>query len=260
MTRTIKRRFIWGALCVTLATWLAATAQAQSITFIGSTTGSDYSDAGLDLGNAGFWFANFGATTPVDGAAIDSNDRNSLPSWVSLDPTPDTTFSSTSTTSGGHTPWAFLTLPDGENGLSGAVVDSNTNNNSSNMIRQLNLGAGTPSSFFFHVVTDNTAGEHDPAARLRARAEKTGVFDISGPNVPTGLAANMDGSPDVYTWLFEGMSDGAFIKLQVNSGSLAEFASISGFMFDPIPEPSSVVMVMLGTAACGCARLRRRRS
>ena len=33
---------------------------------------TDYSDAGLDIGNAGFWFANFDATTPVTGEPVDA--------------------------------------------------------------------------------------------------------------------------------------------------------------------------------------------
>jgi hypothetical protein len=257
MIRVLEKRLICGALCAMLAMGSAGLAQAQSITFISSTASSDYSDAGLDLGNAGFWFANFGATTPVDGAAIDSNHRNSLPSWVTLNPAPDTTFSSTATTSGGHTPWAFLTLPNGENGLSGAVVDSNTAGNSNNTIRALELGPGTPSSFYFSIVTDNTAGEHDPTSRLRARGERSGVFDISGPNVPAGLAANMNGSPDVYTWQYDGFASGDIIKLQLNSGNAAEQASIAGFMFDPIPEPASGLLAVV--AAVGMMAARRRR-
>lgn len=261
MIRTMQRSSIWGALCVTLAIWLAAAAQAQSITYIGSTASSNYSPTGLNIGKAGFWFANFAATTPVDGAAIDSNDRDSLPSWVGpINPTPNTTFSSTSTSSGGHTPWAFLTLPSGENGLSGALVDSGTANNSANTIVKLDLGPGTPSKFLFHVVTDNTAGQHDPAGRLRARAENTTVpFDISGPNTPAGLAANMNGSPDVYTWLYDGVTNGSFIKLQLNSGVLGETASIAGFMFDVVPEPSSVVLLGLAAMSGGWFGARRRR-
>ena len=134
--------------------------------------------------------------TPISGAAIDNNDRDSLPSWVTINPAPDTTFAATATTKGGDATWATLTLPDGEVGISGAVVDANTANNSNNTIRALALGPGTPSKFRFYVVTDNTAGQHDPASRLRARGERTGVFDISGPNTPPGLAASMNGSPD----------------------------------------------------------------
>jgi hypothetical protein len=137
-----------------------------------------------NLGTAGFWFAQFDAASPISGAAIDNNDRNSLPSWVTINPASDTTFAATATTKGGEASWATLTLPDGEVGLSGAVVDANTANNSNNSVRALELGPGTPSMFRFYVVTDNTAGQHDPMNRLRARGERAGVFDISGPNAP----------------------------------------------------------------------------
>ncbi|HEX6961543.1 MAG TPA: PEP-CTERM sorting domain-containing protein, partial [Lacipirellula sp.] len=114
-----------------------------------------------------------------------------------------------------------------------------------------------PSSFLFHVVTDNTSGEHDPAARLRARGERPSVFDISGPNAPAGLGANMNGSPDVYTWRYDGFASGDIIKLQLNSGNAAEQASIAGIMFDPIPEPTSVPL--LAAAAIGVISAARRR-
>jgi hypothetical protein len=258
MVRILGNCLARTGLCALVVIAVASATKAQSITFIGSTNSSDYSDTGLDLGNQGFWFANFGATVPVTGAAIDSNDRNSLPSWVTLDPAPGATFATTATTSGGHTPWAFLTLPDGENGLSGAVVDSNTAGNSNNTIAALELGPGTPNKFYFHVVTDNTNNQHNPTARLRARAEMPSVFDISGPNVPAGLAANMNGSPDVYTWLYEGVTNGSIIKLQLNSGNGFVAGSIAGIMFDNIPEPSSAMLLMLG--AVGFCKMRRRRS
>jgi hypothetical protein len=235
-----------------------ATAQAQSITFLGANTSSNYSDAGLNVGNLGFWFANFNAPAPVSGAAINSNAANSLPAWVTVDPTPDTTFAATASTKGGQSTWATLTLPDGSSGLSGAVLDSNTANNSNNSLRALALGAGTPSSFIFRVVTDNTAGEHDPANRLRARGERVGVFDISGPNTPAGLAANMNGSPDVYSFRYDGFASGDIIKLQLNSGAAGEQASIAGFMFDAVPEPASgLLLAMAGLGLASAARQRR---
>jgi hypothetical protein len=259
MKRTLGA-YVCSAFLVALVLGHSGSARAQTITFVGSTTSSNYSNTGLNIGTAGYWFANFAATTPVDGAVVDSNDREALPSWVApINGAPDTTFAGTATSSGGHTTWAFLTLPNGETGLSGAVVDSATANNSNNTIRQLDLGPGTPSQFLFHIVTDNTAGQHDPASRLRARAEETGVFDVSGPNTPTGLAANMNGTPDVYTFLYSGMTDNTFIKLQLNSGVVGETASIAGFMFDAIPEPSSAVLVLIGAVSYAAASLPRHR-
>jgi hypothetical protein len=251
MRQTFGSR-IWGGFCLAIAIGVAAIANGQTITYIGSTTSSNYSPAGLNIGTAGYWFANFAASAPVTGAAVDSNDRESLPSWVApINGAPDTTFPASATSSGGQTTWATLTLPNGSTGLSGAVVDANTANNSNNSIRQLDLGPGTPSMFLFHIVTDNTAGQHDPASRLRARAEDPGVFDISGPNTPAGLAANMNGTPDVYTWLYTGMTDTSFIKVQLNSGAAGETASIAGFMFDVVPEPSSFLLLIVGLLGIG---------
>jgi hypothetical protein len=262
MVQVHKRSvFVRAALSLAFAIGFVASIQAQTVTFLSSTTSSNYSDSGLDIGNLGFWFANFGATIPQTGQPINANAASSLPSWISVNPAPDTTFALTATTSGGHTPWAFLTLPDGTNGLSGAVIDSNTANNSNNSVRMLQLGPGAPRKFILHVVTDNTAGQHDPASRLRARYEKTGLFDVSAVNTPPGLAASMNGQPDVWSWLYDiggaNLPAGAFIKLQLNSGNAAEQASIAGFMIDYVPEPSSAVILLLGAAACGLARPRR---
>jgi hypothetical protein len=255
MARNLTRNLLWATLCVTLALGWTTISQAQSVTFISSTTSSDYSDSGLNIGNAGYWFANFNASTPQTGQAINANEASSLPSWAAINPTPDTTFAITATTSGGQSNWATLTLPDGTTGLSGAVVDSNTANNSNNTIRMLQLLPGHPRDFYLHIVTDNTAGQHDPASRLRARAENTGMYDVSAVNTPPGLAANMNGAPDVYTWRYDNITGAAFIKLQINSGNALEQASIAGIMFDYIPEPSSAVLVMFGMASvAGCRR------
>ena len=69
----------------------------------------------------------------------------------------------------------------------------------------------------------------------------------------------MNGSPDVYTFLYSGMTDTSFIKLQLNSGNAAEAASIAGIMFDVVPEPSSFALVLLGAIGCASASLRRDR-
>ena len=254
MRRTFTRMYLWGASCLALAICLGAltAVEAQTITFEQVRLNRSNMQ---NLGDAGFWFANFDAPAPVSGAAIDSNERDSLPSWVTVDPTPDTTFPTTATTKGGQPTWATLTLPDGEVGRSGAVVDSNTANNS-NSIRALALGAGTPSKFRFYVVTDNTAGQHDPATRLRARGEHPLGTDFSGPNAPPGLAASFNSSPDVWSWVYTGFAAGDIIKLQLNSGNAGEQASIAGIMFDVVPEPSSALLLILGSIACGFARRR----
>jgi hypothetical protein len=222
-----------------------------------------------NLGDAGFWFAQFNAANPISGAAVDNNDRNSLPSWVqpnfNTGDVPNYSFSATTTSKGGQPSWAVMTLPDGEVGLSGAIVDSNSANNSSSIISKINLGPGTPSKFRLYLVTDNTNGDHDMAgasARIRIRGEHPVGNDINPigivGNIPAGAQANFNTIPDIYSYLFTDFVPGDLFKLQIHSGTSGEAGSIAGIMFDVVPEPSSAVLLVLGSVACGLARLRRR--
>jgi hypothetical protein len=68
----------------------------------------------------------------------------------------------------------------------------------------------------------------------------------------------MNGSPDVWSWVYTGFQSGDIIKLQLNSGVVGEQASIAGIMFDAVPEPSSGLLLLIGVIGCGFARLRRR--
>ena len=238
-------------------------ALAQSITHLGTSVDqTDYSPTGLNLGTAGFWFAQFNAPAPITNALVDDNDVIQFPSWVLPDfnkantGTPGYSFclggTSDCYSEGGNTTWNMLKLPNSTTGLSGAVVDPSTANNSSNTIRSLLLGPGTPSDFLLHVVVDNTNGQHNPDARLRARGQGFGpvppAFDISGPNDPPPSTYN--GIADVYTFRYLGFSSGDIIKLQLNSGNAANRAGIAGLMFDVVPEPTSFVLMLLGSFAC----------
>jgi hypothetical protein len=238
-------------------------AHAQSITHVGTSVDkTDYSPTGLNIGTAGFWFAQFNMTAgPVTNAPVDDNDVNVFPSWVLPDfNKANATYSFALTpdaySEGGDTSWSMLKLPNGTSGLSGSVVDPNTANNSNNTIRSLALGPGTPPAFLMHVVVDNTDGDHNPDSRLRARGERSGVFDISAPNDPPPSTYN--GIPDVYTFKYTGFQAGDIIKMQLNSGSANLRAGFAGLMFDVVPEPSSLVLVMLGTVGFGWISLRRR--
>lgn len=270
----MARRLGWnlsgGVLCLALAMGMIATqfAEGASVSFEGvAVDQTDFSPSGLNLGTSGFWFAQFNASAPISGAAVNDNDRNSLPSWVTAifndpDPDEDNSFSSSATSKGGQTAWASLTLPDGEMGLSGAVVDSNTADNSNNTIRRLVLGPGTPKSFLMHVVTDNTNNEHNPAGRLRARGEQP----EGGEDADFRLTSlDFNGIPDVYTFRYDDFGDGGIIKMQLNDGGTSigfppnVGASIAGLMFDVVPEPSSIALVLLGVAGGVCGlRLRRK--
>jgi hypothetical protein len=269
MKRSVQRIFFFVAGVAALGTCLLNSrfAEAQSVTHFGTITDStDYSPTGLNLGTAGFWFAQFNASSPVTNALLDDNDVIQFPTWVLPDfnkantGTPGYSFclggSGDCYTEGGDTSWNSLKLPNGTTGLSGSVVDPSAANNSSNTIRSLLLGPGTPGDFMVHVVVDNTNGQHNPDARLRARGQGFApAFDISAINDPPPSTYN--GTADVYSFRYVGFKDGDIIKLQLNSGNASFRAGFSGLMFDVVPEPTSAVLLLTGLSGFGFT-LRRR--
>jgi hypothetical protein len=56
------------------------------------------------------------------------------------------------------------------------------------------------------------------------------------------------------------MTDNSFIKLQLNSGVVGETASIAGIMFDVVPEPSSALLLLIGSITGVAISLRRRQN
>ena len=265
MKRYWKSCWVAAALCVLIA----SSAEAQkTITFVGAKLDeTDYSEAGLDLGNAGFWFPQFAAPSPVSGRPTDENDRNSLPSWAPINFTtnfldPTRTFSLDNggvKSEGGDPTWNTLTLPDGETGLSGSIVDPQTVNNSNNTINKIVFQLGVPESFLLHIVVDNTNGEHDPVNRLRARGEGPTTSDVSVALNPGAAAFN--GIADVYTFRYDGWEAADdFIKLQLNGAAApATGAGFGGLMFDVVPEPSSVALAIVGAIGFIPAGLCRNR-
>jgi hypothetical protein len=204
----------------------------------------------LSIGNAGYWFPQFDALTPVEERPTGENARDALPSWAGplnhatsiLDPNYSTrTFSQDgpARSKGGQPTWNNVTLPDGETGLSGAIVDPHTSGNSNNTINRIRLNAGVPSTFYFHVVTDNTNFEHNPTNRLRARGNAGGV-DIEANTYPQTAGLNFDGIADVYTFRYDGFAAGDYIKLQLNGDAADEGASFAGFMLDDVFAPTPV--------------------
>jgi hypothetical protein len=283
----ITKNFSWLAIGTLAAVCLVSFQTAQpvqattSITFLDAAgnpavldpaaptyaNAADYSNSGLDIGNDGFIFFNWNQSAPTSGVypnadVVSQNVNNELPAWLSLD------FDPTSATysfgddageeafaKGGESSWATLTTPEGfggsGTGLSGALVDPRATDNSNNTISDMPILAGAPSSFLLHVITDNTNLEHDPLNRIRARE------DVSGED---SRASNLsfDGSPDVYTFRYDGVVAGDSVKIQLNSGVAGEAPSIAGFMIDVVvPEPTSAALLVLGSL--GLISRRRRR-
>jgi hypothetical protein len=222
---------------------------AATITYLGVLYDQTDLDR-LNVGNSGYWFPQFNAANPVAGRPTGENARDALPLWAGplnhatsiLDPNYATrSFSQDgpARSKGGQPSWNTLTLSNGETGLSGALVDPHTSGNSNNPINRIQLNAGVPATFYFHVVTDNTNGEHNPTNRLRARGNALGV-DIEANTYPQTAILVFNGIADVYTFRYDGFAEGDFIKLQLNGSALDEGASFGGFLFDQVFAPTPV--------------------
>ncbi len=249
----------------TLACFIGVqTAQAGTHSITHTQTTLDQTDfQALGFGQAGYYFAQFSASSPITERAPQDNMRFALPSWASMQfdiTQSDRTFSGDAGffsgdpgdpldevapfgnplvfgvySKGGQPAWDTFTLPNGELGLSGSLVDEHTQNNSNNSVNRIQLGTGTPSSFLLRIVVDNTNQEHDPAGRLRARGDTNNVDPVDVDVNLAGLTFN--GTTDVYTFRYDNFVAGDFIKIQLNSGVVGESAGFAGIMFDLAPEP-----------------------
>ena len=236
-------------------------AGAQSIDFVGVRYDrANFTRAGL--GQAGHWFAQFGADAPVSGRPTGENARVRLPEWIAplnhveapadvgCTPfeiaggcLPTYLFRSFSQdgparSAGGHRSWSVLRLPGGERGRSGAIVDPHTAaGNRNNTINRIQLRATPPSPFYVSVVTDTTAMQHDPGRTLVLRGnagpldtDQTQIESASEPG-PAELVFN--GEPDAYMFRVSDFRAGDYLKLRLAaSDSSTAGASFSGLLFD----------------------------
>jgi hypothetical protein len=251
--KRIVRQYPWTGAVIAAAIGVAGAPRflqaAAAITYVGVLYDQTDLDR-LNVGNAGYWFPQFDASNPVEGRPTDENVRDALPAWAGplnhatsiSDPNYATrTFSQDgpARSKGGEPAWNTFTLPNGESGISGAIVDPYTSGNSNNTINRIRLNAGVPTTFYFHVVTDNTNFEHDPTNRLRARGNAGGV-DIEANTYPQTANLVFNGIADVYTFRYDGFGAGGFIKLQLNGDAADEGASLGGFLFDTVFAPTPV--------------------
>ena len=223
---------------------------------VGAPTGDNARDA------LPSWVAAFNHTTsPADPGCVDPGalERGCTPSYYFR------TFSQDgpARSAGGRAGWSPLRLPSGECGTSGAIVDPQTfiaeqafddpsgvvfprsgepapNNN--NTINRIQLRDGVPSTFYVSVVTDNTAGEHDPG-RLEIRGN-VGALDVPSevansqvePSFPTAMDLTANGTPDVHVFRVDGFVTGDYLKLRLRGSTSA--ASFGGLQFDTTYDPA----------------------
>lgn len=222
-----------------------------TITYVGKTTDRTDFQAPPKMGVLGYWFPQFNAPAAVADRPTNEGERNRLPSWagplVHLDSVfdmnfPKRTFSQDGPcrSAGGFPEFNLFTLPDGEPGRSGIILDPHAAGNTSNTVNRIMLGAGTPASFYLRLVVDNTGGKHNAISRIRARGQH-GKTAVEPDTFPAPGAAGFNGIADVYTFRYDGFVAGDFIKIQMvgtpgpaKDGG-AGGGSIAGILFDPVP-------------------------
>jgi hypothetical protein len=251
----------------------AATAAVEpSITYVGVSY--DQIDLRrLAIGKSGYWFPQFDAPAPVSGRPTGERAVDARPPWVAplnhaaavtdlgCQPAdlaegclPTYYFRSFSQdgpahSEGGHPSWSTLRLPNGRIGRSGAIVDPFTAGNVNNTVNRIQLRGEVPSTFYFHVITDNTNREHDPTGQLRARGNSGPIDEdsrqIDTEHFPNGCDLTFNGVADVYTFRYDGFSAGDYLKLRLRGDAPAEGtgpamigASFGGVLFDETFEPA----------------------
>jgi hypothetical protein len=248
---------------------------------------TNYGPTGLNIGQDGFWFANFGAGSAQTLQPVNTNSASSLPSWVSVDYTKGATtygFANAGSSAtanygtvgvaysdGGQTGYNNLTLPNGASGLSGQLVDTQnaTSTSSDTILSRWFFQPGAPSQEYISIVLDNAgtaAPPNGPTNDVRLRVSNV---DHTGTTVQAtfdNLVSN--GKADVYTFLLTGIdtTSGAngpgYFSVQLRTaGNALGTADIglAGVIFTPVPEPSSIALVTLAIAGAAFAKFARRR-
>jgi hypothetical protein len=199
----------------------------HALTYVGKRSGiTDFTGLGQHL----YYFPLFGLTSPETGKRTDDRDayyqgifrgfeHHRLLDLDTRTFSPDAGGSPVGVKSkGGFSSFPIFTLPDGTTGRSGAVYDDHTlDGNSNNTINQVITRHDEPRDFCLNIITDNTAGQNNPDKRLEAR------LDSGGTEIDVDLAGHpdftFDGQPDMYTFLYEGMSDDERFKIRLSTSS-----------------------------------------
>jgi hypothetical protein len=240
-----------------------------------------------------------GPLTPVTGAGMDSNEARNLPSWLYLETrpackgfaddctTPDSNISTGysftetglgggSSSIGGQPGFNDLTLPDGTFGRSGQAIDTGSGTGTTASMAALRILPGAPTEFRLWLVVDHGVDPNfHTQQRLRVNLRNTtgpplftpeGSADSEAEALPSGLRLITTGSDpranngiaDAWAFLLEGVEVHDRITIRPTSLGL-DNAGFAGFMIQVVPEPSSMVLLILG-AISGSAATRRHRT
>ncbi len=238
------------------ATPLGDVGSGATVRYVGKITDvTDFSAAtGLDLGKYGYYFPQFGQSTPKSKRTAKDNMLFSKPAWQRdwefkvfeqcggkfcnlfspdagvFDVTQGEEGIGVYSESNGDA-WAHIKFTGGE-GNSGTIVDESANGNSNNTVNHIRMKADAPADFCMSILTDNTAGEHDIRGGLAAR-----IGWYQDENLEAGTAKVPDGDlvyngvPDLYVFKFSNMTADDFIKIRLNGGDGTD-PGFGGLMFD----------------------------
>ena len=143
-------------------------------------------------------------------------------------------------TAGGDTRWDFLILPNGQAGYAGTTVDEAARNNTNQSINRIEIQAETPSSFCLRILQDSTNFEFESDEFVTARA-RAGGADYSA-SIPSADHI-YDGHTDMYTFRYENLNVGDYIKIKFRG--IDKDPGFSGILFDPVeacPDPPIAVV------------------
>ena len=238
------------------ATPLGDVGSGATVRYVGKITDvTDFSAAtGLDLGKYGYYFPQFGQSTPKSKRTGKDNMRFRKPAWQGdwefkvfeqcggkacnlfspdagvFDLTEGEQGIGVYSESNGDA-WAHIKFTGGE-GNSGTVVDESANGNSNNTVNHIRMKADAPADFCMSILTDNTNHEHDIRGALAAR-----IGWYQDENLEAGTAKVPDGDlvyngvPDLYVFKFSNMTADDFIKIRLNGGDGTD-PGFGGLMFD----------------------------
>ena len=291
----INMQGLWKAICGStflLMGLIQGTYAAPGIVTVPGKSFQDKTDysvtGGLNLGQDGFWFANFNAGSAQTLQPVNANNANSLPSWLNVDFTKETSpgvanpsygFANAANgaygavkvaySDGGQPGYNTLKLPNSTSGLSGQLVDTlDASLGSDTITTRWYFGPGAPSSEYVSIVVDNTGTTIPPGGLTAPDRIRVSNFDHLGNSAQAtfGPTLSTNGTADVYTFLLtnidtvSGANGPGYFAIQLrSSGPAGADLGLAGILFTPVPEPSSVALLAIGLCGIAIAALKKQR-
>lgn len=257
------------------------------VAYSSNLNSTNYGPTGLNIGQDGYWFADFGAGSAQTLQPVNTGSASSLPSWLSVDFTKgNATYGFANAggsasanygtvgvayADGGQTGYNTLTLPNGTTGLSGQLADTlnATGTASDTITSRWFFQPGAPSQEYVSIVLDNTGGVAPPNGPTDVLRLRVSNVDHNGTSVQAtfdNLVSN--GTADVYTFKLTGIDtvSGAngpgYFSVQLRTAGNALGTAdlgLAGIIFTPVPEPSSMALAAFAIAGAAAAEMARRR-